>query len=102
MLQNRAFQQVTPSILHCLMLLAIVSLTSCVVTDTAAALNPWSAINGASIAVVNDTEALSDVLPNSLQLTVPGGITGPVGVQNTGFFGMFNWSMACEEMKSRP
>lgn len=66
-------------------------MTSCVVTDTVAALNSWSAVNGASIAVVDNTEALSDALPNSMQLTVPEGATGAVGLRNSGFFGMFSW-----------
>ncbi|KAF8589136.1 glycoside hydrolase family 51 protein [Ramaria rubella] len=70
LLSNRAFQQVTP--------------------NTAAALTPWSAVNGASIAVVNNTTALSTALPNSLQLTVPAGATGAVGVQNSGFLNGIN------------
>ncbi|GJJ10699.1 hypothetical protein Clacol_004926 [Clathrus columnatus] len=68
LLQNRAFQQVT--------------------ANTSAALNAWSAINsGASIAVVDNTPSLSEALPNSLQLTVPKGATGSVGVQNSGYSG---------------
>jgi alpha-L-arabinofuranosidase len=62
------------------------------VVDTAAALSSWSAINGASIAVVNNTASLSTALPNSLQLLVPEGKTGAVGVQNSGFFGIVNRS----------
>ncbi|GJJ10558.1 hypothetical protein Clacol_004785 [Clathrus columnatus] len=68
MLQNRAFQQVTP--------------------NTTDALNAWSAVNGASIAVVDNTPSLSKALPNSLQLTVPEDATGPVGAQNNGYFGI--------------
>ncbi|KAF8508252.1 glycoside hydrolase [Hysterangium stoloniferum] len=68
MLQNRAFQQVTP--------------------NTTAALASWGAINSAQIAVVNNTTPVSPALPNSLQLTIPTGAPGPVGVQNSGFFGI--------------
>ncbi|KIJ30509.1 glycoside hydrolase family 51 protein, partial [Sphaerobolus stellatus SS14] len=68
LLQNRAFQQVTP--------------------NTAAALNAWSAVNGASIAVISNTTPVSTALPNSLQVTIPTGVTGAVGVQNAGFSGI--------------
>ncbi|KAJ7698743.1 alfa-L-arabinofuranosidase precursor [Mycena rosella] len=68
LLQNRAFQQVTP--------------------NTAAALNAWHSINGAALSVVADTVPVSSALPNSLQLTIPAGRTGPVGVGNEGYFGI--------------
>ncbi|KAF4567764.1 hypothetical protein EYR36_011390 [Pleurotus pulmonarius] len=67
-LQNRAFQQVTP--------------------NTAAALNAWSAINGGQISVVADSVPVSNSLPNSLRFNVPTGSTGQVGFANSGFFGM--------------
>ncbi|KAJ7054459.1 arabinofuranosidase, partial [Mycena amicta] len=67
-LQNRAFQQVTP--------------------NTAAALNAWSAINGAAISVVADSVPVSSALPNSLQVRVPTGSIGAVGVANSGYFGI--------------
>ncbi|KAJ7221862.1 alfa-L-arabinofuranosidase precursor [Mycena haematopus] len=68
LLQNRAFQQVTP--------------------NTTAALNAWHSINGAALSVVADTVPVSSALPNSLQVTIPAGTTGPVGVGNEGYFGM--------------
>ncbi|KAJ7089351.1 alfa-L-arabinofuranosidase precursor [Mycena belliarum] len=68
LLQNRAFQQVTP--------------------NTAAALNAWHSINGASLSVLADPIPVSSALPNSLQVTIPTGITGPVGVGNEGYFGI--------------
>ncbi|TDL19640.1 alfa-L-arabinofuranosidase precursor [Rickenella mellea] len=68
LLQNRAFQQVTP--------------------NTAAALNAWSTVNGASIVVVNNTASLSSALPNSLKVAIPATATGPIGVSNSGFFGI--------------
>ncbi|KAL4267014.1 glycosyl hydrolase 51 family protein [Pleurotus pulmonarius] len=68
LLQNRAFQQVTP--------------------NTAAALNAWSAINGGQISVVADSVPVSNSLPNSLRFNVPTGSTGQVGFANSGFFGM--------------
>ncbi|KAJ7033209.1 alfa-L-arabinofuranosidase precursor [Mycena alexandri] len=68
MLQNRAFQQVTP--------------------NTTAALNAWHSVNGAALSVVADPIPVSSALPNSLQVTVPAGTTGPVGVGNEGYFGI--------------
>ncbi|KAF8159380.1 alfa-L-arabinofuranosidase precursor [Crassisporium funariophilum] len=68
LLQNRAFQQVTPG--------------------TSAALNAWQAVNGATISVIKETSPVSSALPNALQVTVPSGKTGPVGVSNTGFTGI--------------
>ncbi|KAF9497291.1 alfa-L-arabinofuranosidase precursor [Pleurotus eryngii] len=68
LLQNRAFQQVTP--------------------NTAASLNAWSAINGAQISVVADPVPVSNSLPNSLRFVGPTGRTGQVGFANSGFFGM--------------
>ncbi|KAH7921558.1 glycoside hydrolase family 51 protein, partial [Leucogyrophana mollusca] len=66
LLQNRAFQQVTP--------------------DTTAALYAWSAINGATINVIADPTPVSSALPNSLQLTIPEGASGAVGFGNEGYW----------------
>ncbi|KAF8198626.1 alfa-L-arabinofuranosidase precursor [Pholiota molesta] len=67
LLQNRAFQQVTPG--------------------TSAALNAWSAINGAGISVVQETTPVSTALPNALHVTIPAGKTGAIGFSNAGFTG---------------
>ncbi|KAF8189372.1 arabinofuranosidase [Pholiota molesta] len=67
-LQNRAFQQVTPG--------------------TSAALNAWSAINGAGISVVQETTPVSTALPNALHVTIPAGKTGAIGFSNAGFTGI--------------
>ncbi|KDQ60310.1 glycoside hydrolase family 51 protein [Jaapia argillacea MUCL 33604] len=67
-LQNRAFQQVTP--------------------NTTTALTAWHPINGASLTVISDPLPVSSALPNSLQLTVPAGSSGPVGFGNEGYFGI--------------
>ncbi|EKM56923.1 glycoside hydrolase family 51 protein [Phanerochaete carnosa HHB-10118-sp] len=67
MLQNRAFQQVTPG--------------------TSDALDFWSAIAGANIAVIADPKPVSDALPNSLQVSVPGKST-TAGFANSGFWGI--------------
>ncbi|KAL0958307.1 hypothetical protein HGRIS_000452 [Hohenbuehelia grisea] len=67
-----------------LSLILISSLNS----DTAAALNSWSAINSANIAVVADSVPVSSALPNSLRFSVPSGRTGGVGFANAGFFGI--------------
>ncbi|KAJ7484526.1 glycoside hydrolase family 51 protein [Mycena latifolia] len=68
LLQNRAFQQVTP--------------------NTTAALNAWHPINEASLSVVADIVPVSSALPNSLQVIIPAGRTGPVGVGNEGYWGI--------------
>ncbi|KAG7091743.1 hypothetical protein E1B28_008144 [Marasmius oreades] len=68
LLQNRAFQQVQPG--------------------SSGALNAWSAVNGAQISVVADTTPLSSAIPNSLNVVVPTGRTGAVGVSNSGYFGI--------------
>lgn len=68
LLQNRAFQQVTPG--------------------TTAALNAWEAINGTSLTVIADTQPVSSALPNALSVTIPSGLTGAVGFANTGYFGI--------------
>ncbi|KAI0040453.1 glycoside hydrolase family 51 protein [Auriscalpium vulgare] len=67
LLQNRAFQKVIPGS-----------------PDSTLA---WHAINS-SIEVTADYVPLSDVLPNALQLVVPVGSTGPVGVGNEGYWGI--------------
>ncbi|KAI0646369.1 glycoside hydrolase family 51 protein [Trametes meyenii] len=68
MLQNRAFQQVTP--------------------NTAAALAAWHPVNNAKLTVIADTSPVSNALPNSLQFSVPSGSTGKVGFTNEGFWGI--------------
>ncbi|KAH8110298.1 glycoside hydrolase [Phellopilus nigrolimitatus] len=68
LLQNRAFQQVVPG--------------------TSGSLTAWSAVKGAQISVVNSTSPLSSALPNSLQVQIPSGSSGAVGVANSGYFGI--------------
>ncbi|KAI0795426.1 glycoside hydrolase [Abortiporus biennis] len=68
LLQNRAFQQVTPG--------------------TTGALVGWSATGGSQISVIKDTVPVSSALPNSLQVTIPSGSSGSVGVLNSGFWGI--------------
>ncbi|KAG9311650.1 glycoside hydrolase family 51 protein [Chiua virens] len=67
LLQNRAFQQVTP--------------------NTPAALYAWSPINSADINVIADPSPVSTALPNSLQVTIPQGASGQVGFGNAGYYG---------------
>ncbi|KAI0076533.1 glycoside hydrolase family 51 protein [Panus rudis PR-1116 ss-1] len=67
LLQNRAFQQVTPR--------------------TSAALNAWHAFNGATLTVIADSQPVSSALPNSLQVQFPSG-RGAVGFSNEGFWGI--------------
>ncbi|KAI0937590.1 hypothetical protein AcV5_000389 [Taiwanofungus camphoratus] len=68
LLQNRAFQQVTP--------------------NTTAALNAWQSINGAELTVIADPAPVSKALPNSLQFRVPPDANGPVGFANEGYWGI--------------
>ncbi|KAL0958280.1 hypothetical protein HGRIS_000430 [Hohenbuehelia grisea] len=68
LLQNRAFQRVTP--------------------NTQAALSAWHSINQASIVVIADPVPVSAALPNSLQLTIPPGTSDKVGFGNEGYWGI--------------
>ncbi|KEP50300.1 alpha-L-arabinofuranosidase [Rhizoctonia solani 123E] len=68
LLQNRAFQIVTP--------------------HTSQALNAWSAYKGTTLDVTNAIAGVSAALPNSLQATVPAGSTGQVGFDNSGYWGI--------------
>ncbi|PPR07847.1 hypothetical protein CVT24_002992 [Panaeolus cyanescens] len=68
LLKNRAFQQVSPG--------SSESLTS------------WAAVNGAAISVIQETNPVSQALPNALHVTIPTGRTGKVGFTNSGFSGI--------------
>ncbi|KAI8986908.1 glycoside hydrolase family 51 protein [Trametes punicea] len=68
LLQNRAFQQVSP--------------------NTTAALTAWHPINNAQLTVVADPVPVSKALPNSLQFSVPDDLTGRVGFSNEGYWGI--------------
>ncbi|KAJ1302581.1 hypothetical protein OPQ81_002898 [Rhizoctonia solani] len=68
LLQNRAFQVVTP--------------------HTTQALNAWSAYKGATLDVTNSIPGVSSALPNSLRATIPAGSTGQVGFDNSGYWGI--------------
>ncbi|TFK66343.1 alfa-L-arabinofuranosidase precursor [Pluteus cervinus] len=68
LLQNRAFQQVTPG--------------------TTAALSAWQAVNKGNITVIRESAPLSAALPNALRFSVPAGSSGQVGFANTGFYGI--------------
>ncbi|KAF8189374.1 hypothetical protein BJ912DRAFT_967379 [Pholiota molesta] len=67
LLQNRAFQLVTPG--------------------TSAALAGWQAVNS-TIAVVAETSPISSALPNALELTLPAGTVSGVGFVNLGNSGI--------------
>ncbi|KAG6829077.1 hypothetical protein H0H92_005788 [Tricholoma furcatifolium] len=69
MLQNRAFQQVTP--------------------NTTSALSAWNTINAASITVLDGPDApLSSALPNFLRVVIPSDAKGDVGFGNEGYWGI--------------
>lgn len=67
-IQNRAFQQVSPG--------------------SGSALNAWQAVNGASLRVIRESVPVSSALPNALQVDFPNGRSGGVGFANTGFGGI--------------
>ncbi|KAF5385088.1 hypothetical protein D9615_001064 [Tricholomella constricta] len=68
LLQNRAFQAVIPG--------------------TQNALNSWQPYNGAFLSVTSKTDGVSAALPNSLEVRIPKVVTGPIGFENTGFWGI--------------
>ncbi|KAF8644260.1 hypothetical protein AX16_008615 [Volvariella volvacea WC 439] len=68
LLQNRAFQAVIPG--------------------TQNALAGWQPYNGARLTVTNKTPGVSTALPNSLQVGIPRVVRGPIGFENTGFWGI--------------
>ncbi|KAF8167586.1 glycoside hydrolase [Crassisporium funariophilum] len=68
LLQNRAFQAMIPG--------------------TLSALNAWQPFNGARIAVTSKTKGVSSALPNSLEVQIPKVVSGPIGFENTGFWGI--------------
>ncbi|KAF9046978.1 alpha-L-arabinofuranosidase C-terminus-domain-containing protein [Rhodocollybia butyracea] len=67
LIQNRAFQQVTPG--------------------TSAALTAWAALGAASITVVKSSSPVSTALPNALSFK-PTATSGTVGFTNDGYFGI--------------
>ncbi|KAH9940692.1 glycoside hydrolase family 51 protein [Amylocystis lapponica] len=69
LLQNRAFQQVTPG-------------------NASDSLNAWQPLNGASLAVIADPSPVSEALPNSLQVTLPSDSSGSPGFSNEGYWGI--------------
>ncbi|KAF9019059.1 glycoside hydrolase family 51 protein [Hymenopellis radicata] len=68
LLQNRAFQKVTPG--------------------TTAALSAWTSIGSANLTVIADPTPVSDALPNALQVVIPTGLSTAVGAANTGYAGL--------------
>ncbi|KAF8203955.1 glycoside hydrolase [Pholiota molesta] len=68
LLQNRAFQAVIPG--------------------TQNALNAWQPFNGPRLSVTSKTPGVSASLPNSLEVVFPKVVSGPIGFENTGFWGI--------------
>ncbi|KAJ7292664.1 glycoside hydrolase [Mycena rebaudengoi] len=68
LLQNRAFQGVLPG--------------------TQNALTGWQPFNGARLAVTSKTGGVSTALPNSLEVKIPKVVSGPIGFENTGYWGI--------------
>ena len=85
-LQNRAFQKVTPGLSAPILINTRADTFS---IGSSSALLAWSAVGGAQIQVVDSTTPLSSALPNSLEVTIPKGSTGTVGVANSGYTGIY-------------
>ncbi|KAJ7166516.1 glycoside hydrolase [Mycena crocata] len=68
LLQNRAFQGVIPG--------------------TQNALTAWQPFNGARLSVTSKTSGVSAFLPNSLEVRIPKVVTGSIGFENTGYWGI--------------
>ncbi|KAJ7361013.1 glycoside hydrolase [Mycena albidolilacea] len=68
LLQNRAFQAVIPG--------------------TQNALTAWQPYNGARLSVTSKTSGVSSSLPNSLEVQIPKVVSGPIGFENTGYWGI--------------
>ncbi|KAF7347268.1 Glycoside hydrolase [Mycena venus] len=68
LLQNRAFQAVIPG--------------------TQNALTAWQPFNGARLSVTSKTAGVSSSLPNSLEVQIPKVVSGPIGFENTGYWGI--------------
>ncbi|KAJ6489593.1 glycoside hydrolase [Mycena vitilis] len=68
LLQNRAFQAVIPG--------------------TQNSLTAWQPFNGARLSVTAKTGGVSPSLPNSLAVQIPKVVTGRIGFENTGYWGI--------------
>ncbi|KAJ7083404.1 glycoside hydrolase [Mycena belliarum] len=68
LLQNRAFQGVMPG--------------------THNALTAWQPSNGARLSVTSKTSGVSPALPNSLEVQIPKVVSGPIGFENIGYWGI--------------
>ncbi|KAG6911267.1 hypothetical protein DXG01_002105 [Tephrocybe rancida] len=58
-----------------------------VIPGTQNALNSWQPYNGAFLSVTSKTKGVTSALPNSLQVRIPNVVTGPIGFENTGYWG---------------
>jgi alpha-L-arabinofuranosidase len=84
-LQNRAFQQVTPGNSFFASEMEDIIRMLCYL-GTASALAGWQSLGG-NISVIRETVPVSSALPNALQLTLPAGEANGVGFANTGYSG---------------
>ncbi|PCH45069.1 glycoside hydrolase family 51 protein [Wolfiporia cocos MD-104 SS10] len=66
------------------------------------AVEPWVSINGANIAVIEETHPVSSALPNSLQFIVPSYATGPIGFSNEGGLGLLEYLTFIEDVGMEP
>lgn len=51
-------------------------------------LNAWQPFNGARLSVTAKTPGVSAALPNNLAVQIPNVVTGPIGFDNTGYWGL--------------
>ncbi|KAJ7045120.1 glycoside hydrolase [Mycena alexandri] len=61
---------------------------SSIIPGTQNALTAWQPFNGARLSVTSKTSGVSSSLPNSLQVQIPKVVSGPIGFENTGYWGI--------------
>lgn len=52
-------------------------------------LTAWQPYNGARLSVTSKTSGVSSSLPNSLEVQIPKVVAGPIGFENTGYWGQY-------------
>lgn len=87
LLQNRAFQAVTPGTPAAFVTLHLP--TPFTYSYPISSLEAWNSTTGTTLTVVNSTTGVSKALPNSLKVDVAAGASGRVGFLNTGYWGPY-------------
>ncbi|KAF8899440.1 glycoside hydrolase superfamily [Infundibulicybe gibba] len=88
LIQNRAFQGTIPGTQNASVFFIRHEIPRSLKSAFNVSLNAWRPFSGARLSVTAGTPGVSAALPNSLEVQVPSAVTGPVGFENTGFWGM--------------